>query len=128
MASLEHYLVNQLARGRSHFSREEGLGALGLQREAFIAAATRLIKKRRLASPRRGFYLILRPEDQVAGVPDPVRWIDPLLNYLGVDYRISLLRAAAFHGSSHQAAMVFQAIVPKQLRAFEIGRHRLQFI
>jgi len=128
MASLERYLASQLARGRSHFSREEGLGALGLGREAFIAAAARLIKKRRLASPRRGFYLILRPEDQVAGAPDPVRWIDPLMKYLGIDYRISVLRAAAFHGSSHQAAMVFQVIVPKQLRAFEIGRHRLQFI
>jgi hypothetical protein len=87
-----------------------------------------LVKKHRLVSPRRGFYLILRPEDQVTGAPDPVRWINPLMNYLGLDYRISLLRAAAFHGSSHQAAMVFQVIVPKQQRAFEIGRHRLQFI
>jgi hypothetical protein len=26
--------------------------------------------------------------------------------YLEIDSRISLLRAAAFHGSSHQAAMV----------------------
>jgi hypothetical protein len=50
------------------------------------------------------------------------------MKYQGIDYRISLLRAAAFHGSSHQAAMVFQVIVPKQIRAFEIGRHRLQFI
>jgi hypothetical protein len=29
------------------------------------------------------------------------------------DYWVSLLRAAAFHGSSHQAAMIFQVIVPK---------------
>jgi len=128
MASLDKYLDEQLSRGRAYFSREEALEALGLSSEAFIAAAARLAKKHRLAAPRRGFYLILRPEDQVTGAPDPVRWIDPLMNYLGLDYRISLLRAAAFHGSSHQAAMVFQVIVPKQLRAFEIGRHRLQFI
>lgn len=67
-----------------------------------------MAKKQRLARPRRGFYLILRPEDRVARAPDPVRWIDPLMNYLGLDYRISLLRAAAFHGASHQAAMVFR--------------------
>jgi len=36
--------------------------------------------------------------------------------------------AAAFHGSSHQAAMVFQVVVPKLLRDFEVGRHRLQFL
>lgn len=128
MASLDQYLDKQLSRGRAYFSREEVLEALGLSPEAFIAAAARLTKKHRLANPRRGFYLILRPEDRVTGAPDPVRWIDPLMNYLSLDYRISLLRAAAFHGSSHQAAMVFQVIVPKQLRAIEIGRHRLQFI
>ncbi len=128
MASLDYYLDEQLSRGRAYFSREEALEALGLSAEAFIAAAARLAKKHRLVSPRRGFYLILRPEDRVAGAPDPVRWIDPLMKYLSLDYRISLLRAAAFHGASHQAAMVFQVIVPKQLRAFDIGRHRLQFI
>ncbi len=50
------------------------------------------------------------------------------MKYLKMDYRISLLRAAAFHGATHQAAMVFQVIVPKQMRDFEIGRHRLEFI
>lgn len=128
MASLDQYLDSQLARGRAHFSREEALHALQLAPAAFAAAITRLIKKRRLANPRHGFYLILRPEDQITGAPDPVRWIDPLMKYQEIDYRISLLRAAAFHGSSHQAAMVFQVIVPKQLRGFQLGRHRLQFI
>ena len=64
----------------------------------------------------------------MAGAPDPVRWIDPLWKHQGLDYRISLLRAAAIHGASHQAAMVFQVVVPRQLRDFEIGRHRLQFL
>ena len=50
------------------------------------------------------------------------------MKHQGLDYRISLLRAAAFHGSSHQAAMVFQVVAPRQLRDIEIGRHRLQFL
>lgn len=128
MASLDQFLDEHLARGYAYFSREQAVETLGLSAEAFTAAAGRLTKKQRLATPRRGFYLILRPEDRALGAPDPVRWIDPLMKYLGLDYRISLLRAAAFHGSSHQATMVFQVIVPKQLRAFAIGRHRLQFI
>lgn len=128
MSVLDRYLDEQLSHGRAYFSREDGLQALDLSPKAFSAAATRLTKKQRLASPRRGFFLILRPEDQTAGAPDPVRWIDPLMKYLGIDYRISLLRAAAFHGSSHQAAMVFQVIAPQQLRDFDIGRHRLQFV
>jgi predicted transcriptional regulator of viral defense system len=128
MATLDQYLDDQLMRGRAYFTREEALAALALSPQALKAVIARLTKKQRLANPRHGFYLILRPEDRIAGAPDPVRWIHPLMMYQGLDYRISLLRAAAFHGSSHQAAMIFQVVVPKQLRDFEIGRHRLQFV
>lgn len=128
MASLEPYLDDLLGRGRAYFSRAEALAALGMKPAALAAAITRSVKKRRLAKPRHGFYLILRPEDHVAGAPDPVKWIDPLMKHQRVDYRISLLRAAAFHGASHQASMVFQVVVPRQLRSFDLGRHRLQFL
>lgn len=50
------------------------------------------------------------------------------MKFLEVDYRISLLRAAAFHGASHQAAMVFQVIAPRQLPDIEIGRQRIEFL
>lgn len=128
MTSLIQFIDDQLLQGRPHFTREEALIAVDLKPESLTAGITRLVKKHRLASPRHGFYLILRPEDRIIGAPDPIRWIDPLMKYQGLDYRISLLRAAAFHGSSHQAAMVFQVVAPKQLRDFEIGRHRLQFL
>ena len=126
--SLEQIVDDQLAHGRAYFSREEMPAARELKPGTLAASITRLIRKRRLANPRHGFYLILRPEDRGAGAPDPVRWIDPLMKHQRLDYRISLLRAAAFHGSSHQAAMVFQVVAAKPLRDFEIGRHRLQFL
>src|SRR5262249_2947598 len=128
MPTLEQYLDDRLGHGRSYFSREEALKALSISPRSFAAAATRLINKDRLANPRHGFFLILRPEDRIIGAPDPVRWIEPLMKHQRPDYRISLLRAAAFHGSSHQAAMVFHVVVPKQVRDFELGRHRLQFL
>jgi predicted transcriptional regulator of viral defense system len=128
VTSIEQFINDRLARGRAYFSREEAQAALDLKPGSLATALTRMIKKQRLANPRHGFYLMLRPEDQIAGAPDPMRWIDPLMKHQNLDYRISLLRAAAFHGSSHQAAMVFQVVVPKQLRDFEIGRHRLQFL
>lgn len=128
MRSLEQYLDDRLAHGRSYFSREEALRALSLSPRNFAAAATRLINKERLANPRHGFFLVLRPEDKTLGAPDPARWVDPLMKHQQLGYRISLLRAAAFHGSAHQAAMVFHLVVPKQVRDFELGRHRLQFL
>lgn len=128
MKVLDNYLDEKLSRGRSFFSKDEALKYLKISPDAFTASATRLSKKSRLISPWRGFYLILRPEDRAFGAPDPVRWIDPLMRHLNLDYRISLFRAAEHYGSSHQAVMVFQVVVPKQLRSFEIGRHRIQFV
>lgn len=128
MIRLQEYADSLLSRGRAYFSKDEAVQALNQTPQAFTAAAARQIKKGNLVSPKRGFYLILRPEDRQFGAPDPAQWIDPLMKFMGVDYRISLLRAAAFHGSSHQAAMAFQVIAPKQFKSIEIGRHRIQFI
>jgi len=128
MRSLQEFIDSQLGRGREYFSKTLALYELRQSPQAFQAAVARLAKKDRLASPRRGFYLILRPEDRLLGAPDPARWIDPLMKHLGLDYRISLLRAAAFHGSAHQAAMVFQVITHSQLPRVEIGRQRIEFL
>jgi len=128
MRSLADYLDQRLSQGQGYLIKTEAMTALGLSAKAFSEAARRLIDRHRLARLKRGFYLILRPEDVVMGAPDPARWIDPLMNHLKLDYRISLLRAAAFHGASHQAAMVFQVITPKQMPPIEIGRQRVQFV
>ena len=128
VASLERHLDELLARGRETFSSTDGQADIGQSAEAFRAATGRLKKRRLIVSPWRNFFIMLRPEDRASGAPDPIRWIDPLMKHLGVDYRVSLLRAAAFHGSSHQASMVFQVVAPKQLRSFETGRHKVQFL
>jgi hypothetical protein len=126
--TLDRYLDERLGQGRAYVTKAEAMKALRLSANAFAASAARMLRRNRLAGPKQGFYLILRPEDRSAGGPDPARWIDPLMHHLGVDYRISLLRAAAFHGASHQAAQVFQVIVPKQLRAITVDRQRIQFV
>ena len=128
MDRLPDYVVSRLAQGRAYFTKAKALAALGLSPLALKSALVRLRRKGAILSPCRGFYLILRPEDKSLGSPDPARWIDPLMKHLKLNYRISLLRAAAFHGSTHQAAMVFQVIAPRQLPDIEIGRQRVKFL
>jgi len=128
MSVLDSYLDDLLARGGHYFVWDDALASLDLSPQALASAIKRHVRKDRLATPRRSFYLILRPEDQVWGAPDPIRWIDPLMRYQKLDYRISFLRAAAFHGASLRSAKVFQIVTPKQLRPFELGRHRIEFI
>jgi predicted transcriptional regulator of viral defense system len=128
MNPLDRFIDDALQSGRATFARAEVEGRLGLTDSGLKAALLRLGRRRRIVSPYKGFYIVLRPEDRTRGAPDPERWIDPFMRHLGLDYRVSLLRAAALHGASHQAAMVFQVIVPRQLRSFEIGRSRIQFL
>lgn len=128
MSSIQDFVDSQLVRGRAFFTKRAALAEIGQSPEALKSAISRLTRKRDIVSPRRGFYLILRPEDRALGAPDPARWIDPLMKFQEVDYRISLLRAAAFHGAAHQAAMVFQVIAPRQLPDIEIGRQRIEFL
>jgi predicted transcriptional regulator of viral defense system len=125
--SLDRFIDDRLAAGRAYFGRDVAIDA-GIAPGALSAALTRAVAKHKLAHPRHGFYLILRPEHRAAGAADPTEWIDPLMKHQGLAYRLSLLRAAAYHGSAHQAATVFQLVVPKQLRDLEVGIHRLQFV
>lgn len=127
MAALDTFIDDRLAAGRGWFSRDEAV-ASGIALSTLSPALTRAVAKGKLASPRHGFYLIVRPEHRAAGAADPAEWIDPLMKHQGLDYRVSLLRAAAHHGSSHQAAMIFQVVAPRQLRDLTLGAHRLQFI
>src|SRR3989304_2308443 len=71
MASLDKYLDELLSRGRTCFSREEALAALDLSSDAFIAAAARLAKRYRLATPRRGFFLFPPPGERGGGAAQP---------------------------------------------------------
>lgn len=128
MGPLERFIDEQLARGRSTFSRDELATSLPLSDSGLRSALVRLGKRHRVVNPYKNFYVALRPEHVWMGAPDAEQWISPLMGHLGLDYRVSLLRAAELHGSSHQATMVFQVVVPKQLRGIEIGRQRVEFI
>ena len=94
MAAMDNFIDDRLAAGRGWFSRDEAV-ASGIALTALSPALTRAVAKCKLASPRHGFYLIVRPEHRAAGAADPAEWIDPLMKHQGLGYRVSLLRAAA---------------------------------
>ena len=60
---LDQFIDQQLARGNAYFAPEEASTALHLKPATLAKAITRLVNKGRLANPRHGFLLILRPED-----------------------------------------------------------------
>lgn len=72
------------AAGRLTFTRDEAMAALGVSMSALKQAALRLANRRRLVSPRRGFYVILPLEHRDAGVPPLDFWLADLLRFHGV--------------------------------------------
>ncbi|MGO9837779.1 MAG: type IV toxin-antitoxin system AbiEi family antitoxin domain-containing protein [Polyangiaceae bacterium] len=115
------------ARGRYVFSRAEALSALGASEVALKLAARRLVAKRRLAVPRRGFFVIVPLEYSVAGAPPPSWFVDDLMKFEKARYYVGLLSAAGLYGAAHQQPQEFQIVTDKQLRPTTAGRGRLRF-
>jgi predicted transcriptional regulator of viral defense system len=116
------------ASGRYTFRREEARDELGGSEPAFRAAVRRLVEKRRLAVPRRGFFVVVPVEHRSAGVPPAPWFIDDLMAYLERPYYVGLLSAAALHGSAHQQPQEFQVVVGEPLRPSRVGRTRIRFV
>ena len=60
---------------------------------------------------RHGFYVIVSPEYGFKGVVPPTEYIDQLMKYLGREYYVGLLNAAAFQGAAYQQPQIFSVIV-----------------
>lgn len=81
--ALADFVDDLQAEGRLTFTREEALAALGVTMPALKQAALRLAKRRRLVSPRRGFYVIVPLEHRGEGAPPIDIWLGEMLRYQG---------------------------------------------
>jgi len=120
--------VNRLqGSGRYTFLRNEARSALGVSEIALQAAVRRLVAKRRICPPRRGFYVIVPVEYSQAGAPPPSWFIDGLMKFHGHPYYVGLLSAAALHGAAHQQPQEFQVVTDTAMRPITVGRARIRF-
>src|SRR5437762_5813230 len=122
-------LVDSLqSQGRYTFTRAEALAALGASAEAFKKAIQLLARRRRLVSPRRGFYVIVPVQYRVAGAPPASWYIDDFMKAVGTPYYVGVLTAAALHGAAHQAPQEFQVVTTTRRRTVVVGRERVRFL
>src|SRR5512140_1786085 len=128
MASLRKYLDDLSAAGRHHFTMAEAMAALGTSAAAVRASLRRAGKRGEVASPHRGFYVIVPPEYRRLGCLPPEEFIPQLMKHLGERYHVALLSAAEMHGAAHQRPQRFQVMVSKNRRPIECGEARVQFV
>jgi predicted transcriptional regulator of viral defense system len=89
----------------------------------------RLSKKKKIQSVWRDFYAVILPEYGLQGIIPPMAYIDKLMKYLGKEYYVGLLSAAALQGASHQAAMEFFVITNSEyLRDKQKNNIKINFV
>jgi predicted transcriptional regulator of viral defense system len=126
--SLDEFVDDLQASGRYTFSREEAIGEWKVNALTLKKAVMRLVGKKRLAVPRRGFYAIVPAEYRSAGAPPPSWFIDDLMRHLGRPYYVGLLSAAALYSAAHQQPQEFQVMTDVPQRPMQAGRSRIRFM
>lgn len=126
-SSLSALVEAYQATGRYVLTRREALASLEVSSEALKKAVQRLVAKRRLAVPRRGFFVIVPVEYREAGAPPASWFIDPLMRFHARPYYVGLLSAAALHGAAHEQPQEYQVVTSGQIRATAVGRGRIRF-
>lgn len=126
--STQRWLDSLPARGRATFTLADAVADLGVSEKAASMAVGRLRRRGLVASPSRGFYLVIPPEYRALGSLPAIEFVDPLLGWLGVPYYVGLLSAAALHGSAHQRPQRFQVVVPKNRRSIELGEVAVDYV
>ena len=112
MTSIANWINEKPLRGDYTFSHNEIVTAFPDMNAGSIARAlTREVRKGRVFSPLRGFYVIVPDEYMLRGAVPQSFYIDDMMRHLGRKYYVSLLSAASYHGVSHQAPLRFSVMV-----------------
>jgi len=128
MLNAREYIAGAAARGQYHFTSAEIRKALGVSPAAAKLALLRLAKQGSVASPARGFYVIVPPEYRQLGCLPADQFIPALMERLGLTYYAGLLSAAQYHGAAHHRPQEFQVVVAKNRRAIVCGAVRAAFV
>lgn len=87
-----------------------------------------LYKNKKIVALGRGLWAVVPSENLLMKAPEPISYIDTLMNFYHCDYCIGFLTAAYFYGASHQVPQIFQVVSEKTIKDKVIGRSKLMFV
>ena len=126
--NIRSFVSNLAVGGRYSFASSEAQSALGVSPAAAKLALNRMAKQGGIASPARGFYVIVPPEYRSLGCLPADQFIPALMKDVGQAYYAGLLSAAQYHGAAHHRPQEFQVFLAKNRRPIECGSVRVAFI
>lgn len=124
---LADYVADLQTKGRYTFARDEVQKALPLTGLALKKSLERLAKKGSIVLVHRGFYVVVPLEYRARGILPPEWFISDLMRFMGLEYYVGLLSAAAIHGAAHQQPQKFHVVIPRSQRDIRIGNLSIQF-
>jgi predicted transcriptional regulator of viral defense system len=128
LPSAREFIANLAAQGQHHFVIAEMRQSLGISPAAAKLALLRLAKQGLVASPARGFYVIVPPEYRRLDCLPADQFIPQLMERLGLPYYVGLLSAAQYHGAAHHRPQEFQVVIAKNRRPILCGAVRVAFV
>ncbi len=122
------HIIRLASEGRYTFTTTRAQEALGTSEVAAQAALRRLRQRGGIATPARGFHVIVPPEYRRLGCLPASEFVPELMSYLQAPYYSGLLTAAEIHGAAHHKPQVFQVVTDRNRRPLGAGRVRIAFI
>lgn len=123
------YIKNLVRNGKCSFSMHQAKSAMGISSKAICSSIEHMISKGELATPAKGFYVIVPPEYQILGCLPAEHFIPYLMEHWQCTYYGALLTAARYHGATHQAVQVFQVMIEGRSKPQILcGKIKIQFI
>jgi predicted transcriptional regulator of viral defense system len=124
---IREFIDHLTSQGIRSFTIEEIKAALGKSDKSIWNAIERLKSKGELASPAKGFYLIIPPEYRVLRCLPPDLFLPQLMAFWQRDYYICLLSAAMYNGAAHQQPQIFQVMMNTYHSMIHCGKVRIEF-
>jgi predicted transcriptional regulator of viral defense system len=109
---VEHCLDDIQGKGKFYFTLEEVKRQLQIEQSAVQKQLQPLLKRKKVALIRNGFYAIVPSEYRITGAPPVTYYIHGMMQVLKRPYYIGLLNAAAWYGAAHQQPQKYAIIVP----------------
>ena len=125
---IKDFLNDLSANGRRCFTISEVRESLGTSDKSVWNALERLKTAGELATPAKGFYLIVPSEYRILKCLPPEFFIPQLMMYWGIPYYVCLQSAGMYHGAAHQQTQIFYVMIPQNRPMIRCGKVRIEFI
>ena len=125
--NVKKYIDDLASKGRYYFTLREIERDIEQSKGSIMVNLSRLKRAGEIASPARGYYIIIPLEYRALGSLPPDQFIPDLMKFLDIPYYVGLLSAGMYHGAAHQQPQVFQVMLPTVRNNLTIGKVRVGF-